>query len=92
MELKEARAKIDVLDRLIVDLLEQRLSMSRQIGMEKKLSGMDIRDKAREKELLEAIGILCEPKDKEAVLKIYQAILKTSVAEQEKLFTEAQKQ
>lgn len=88
MELKEARSKIDVLDRLIVDLLEQRLSMSRQIGMEKRFSGMEIRDKRREKELLEAIGSFCEPKDKEAVLKIYQAILKTSVAEQEKLFSE----
>ena len=88
MELKEARAKIDVLDRLIVDLLEQRLSMSRQIGMEKRLSGIEIRDKAREKDLLDAIGTLCDPKDKEAILKIYGTILKTSVAEQEKLFSE----
>ncbi|MBQ6570192.1 MAG: chorismate mutase [Clostridia bacterium] len=52
-ELKEARSKIEAIDKKMAELFEERMQCSRQISELKKLHGLSIRDSVREAALIE---------------------------------------
>ncbi|MFH0837909.1 MAG: chorismate mutase [Patescibacteria group bacterium] len=56
----EVRKKIDKLDAELVGLLAQRMSLSVQLGREKKAAGMAIHQKTREMAVLDSAKLLAD--------------------------------
>lgn len=54
-DIGELRKSIDVIDKKILDLINQRLSLAKQIGDLKKQGGIQILDSGREKEILKRL-------------------------------------
>ncbi len=52
MDIEVLRQTIDEIDEKILDLINQRLSLAKQIGDFKKQGGLQIKDSGREKEIL----------------------------------------
>lgn len=79
MNLDELRKQIDDLDTLIVNLIAERMKVTREIGLEKQQIGKAVEDKARERAVLEkvrsqALAAHLSPEEIEAVyLKIISA-------------------
>ena len=59
-EIEDLRRRIDELDREIVRLLEERMSICRRLGEIKRAHNMPILDSAREKIVLERAGVFRE--------------------------------
>lgn len=78
-KLKDRRRKIDLIDRKLLPLLNQRLRIALEIGKIKKQMGIKIYDPKREKEVLERLRLrlrnkyILKEKDLE---KIFSAIIK----------------
>ncbi len=58
MDLKDCRDKIDEIDKKIVELYEERMSVSEQVADYKLSNGMNVLDKGRERAKLEAVKAL----------------------------------
>ena len=58
MSLEDLRKQIDELDTQIVKLIAERMTVTRDIGNEKKEAGKPIEDKAREQAVLEKVKSL----------------------------------
>ena len=55
MDLKDYRDKIDEIDKKIVELYEERMTVSEQVADYKLSNGMNVLDKSRESAKLEAV-------------------------------------
>jgi chorismate mutase/prephenate dehydratase len=79
VNLDELRKQVDDLDNLIVNLIAERMKVTKEIGLEKQIAGRAVEDKAREKIVLEkvrslAAGSNLSPDEMEKVyLKIIEA-------------------
>jgi chorismate mutase/prephenate dehydratase len=82
--LSEHRKRLDQIDRRIVELLAERLRLSRTVASFKKSEGVRLRDRKREAELLARLsaraGKLGLPAD--AIVRVFQEILNASFHEQ----------
>jgi chorismate mutase-like protein len=76
-KLKEKRRKIDLIDRKLLSLLNQRLRIALEIGKVKKQMGETIYDPKREKEILEKLNLRNRgPLKEEDLKKIFATIIK----------------
>ncbi len=80
----EKRSRIDVLDAKIAAALDERFSLTEEIGRLKKENGIPVYDPVREGELLARIESLSE-RNGERIRKIYTELLRQSRAGQEEL-------
>jgi len=83
--LGELRQRIDEINLQILELLNERIEVVQQIGIEKQKTGMKVHDSVREKEIIEELvkknqGLMTD----EMVNQIFQEIFKMSVKFQEK--------
>jgi len=87
MEIKELRQEIDKIDDEILELLNKRKEIIKDITVLKKELNEPIYDKDRERQLLEKLKIKSKEKDLDEnfVSSIYEIILKNSKEEQKKL-------
>lgn len=60
MNLSNFRKKLDKLDRQILEILAERLKVSREVANYKMKMGMSVRDAGREKMLLDSRGKIAE--------------------------------
>ena len=77
-KIEELREKINSLDDRIIKLLEERFSISKEIGKIKFNSERTILDKNREREIINRLDINSKIISKESVDMIYQNIFKVS--------------
>ena len=78
-DLKELRHEIDSIDTKIVDLIERRMSVSKEVGDYKASIGMPIYDPSREKEVIEKrIALLNDKKLEKDIDEIFELIMKLS--------------
>ena len=77
-KIKELREKINSLDDRIIKLLEERFSVSKEIGKIKFNSESTILDKRREREIINRLDMNTKIISKESVDMIYQNIFKVS--------------
>ena len=75
-KIKELREKINSLDDRIIKLLEERFSVSKEIGKIKFNSESTILDKNREREIINRLDMNTKIISKESVDMIYQNIFK----------------
>jgi chorismate mutase-like protein len=76
-KLRDRRRKIDLVDRKLLPLLNQRLRIAQEIGKVKKEMGKKIYDPKREKEILEKLSLRNRgPLDGDDLEKIFAAIMK----------------
>lgn len=75
-DLRDARARIDELDRLISRLLAERLSVARQLSGIKANLGLPIEDRQRERQVLtQAASSSSDPRISQAIAGIYEAVI-----------------
>ena len=55
MDISDWRARIDTVDQILIDLINRRLEFAIEIGRIKRSTGMQVRDAARERELIERL-------------------------------------
>ena len=77
-KIEELREKINSLDDRIIKLLEERFSVSKEIGKIKFNSESTILDKNREREIINRLDMNTKIISKESVDMIYQNIFKVS--------------
>ncbi len=91
--LEESRAAIDAVDRQIVRLFEERMTISRDVAQCKIASGLPVLDRSREERVLDSrVAMLNDPCWAESVRSLYEAIMAISRAEQERLLQSAGKE
>jgi chorismate mutase len=75
--LRDRRRKIDLIDRKLLPLLNQRLRIALEIGKIKKQMGTRIYDPKREKEILEKLSLRNRgPLNEDDLKKIFATIIK----------------
>ncbi len=84
MEIKELRNKIDAIDEQLVKLYAERMSVSSQVADYKREHGLPVLDHKRERELLAKISSLAGPELERYARVLYESILATSRAYQDK--------
>lgn len=88
--LEESRAAIDAVDRQIVRLFEERMTIARDVARYKIENGMPVLDRSREEKVLESrAAMLSDPYWACSVRTLYESIMTLSRAEQEKLLKAA---
>ena len=76
-ELKRKRKKIDLIDRKLLSLLNQRLRIALEVGKIKKGMGAKIHDPRREEEVLERLRKINKgPLPEEDLEKIFRVMMK----------------
>lgn len=89
-ELTEIRAELDVVDRQLVALFEQRMLLARQVAAYKQMKGMPVLDRSREEAVLDARAALLEDRHFEPALRdLFEKIMALSRQEQEFCLKEA---
>lgn len=74
--LNDNRAKIDSLDRKIVDLLNERTEMARQIGQAKLVLGTPVQEPRREENVFRNVTVHNRgPMPDDALRRIYECIM-----------------
>lgn len=76
--LKEDREILDEIDKKIIDLLEDRMRIVKEIGLYKLSNNISIEDKNREKEIIEKLETEIDDEFKNIVDPIYRQIFKES--------------
>ena len=89
MDISELRKQIDHIDRQLVSLFQERMSVSAQIADDKKGKGLPVYDASRESELLESIAKMANPELEEYTVSLYQTILSLSRTYQEQIIAKA---
>lgn len=85
-DLKELRQEIDVIDRQIVALFEQRMAVTRNVGLYKLANGMPVLDRSREEQVLASKTALLEDKNlSRDVTELFEAIMAISRRQQQAL-------
>ena len=88
-ELKLLRAEIDVIDRQIADLLQQRMDITYRVGQYKVRNHMQVLDKTREKQVLDAKTALSDdPTMQFALTTLFETIMSISRKQQRQLVAE----
>ncbi len=88
-ELKSLRDEIDVVDRQIAELLQQRMSITQQVGEYKVRNHMKVLDEEREKQVLAAKTALSDdPSMQAALATVFEAIMSLSRKQQRQLVQE----
>lgn len=88
-ELKTLRGEIDVIDRQIAGLLQQRMDITYRVGQYKVRNHMQVLDEAREQQVLEAKTALSDdPNMKFALTTLFETIMSISRKQQRQLVTE----
>ncbi len=82
MDLTEARAQIDAVDRDLTALLEKRMDLSAAVADWKQAHGKAVLDPAREAEKLAAIEAMCRPETAPYIRELFQAVMAASRAYQ----------
>lgn len=79
MEIEGWRAKIDVLDEILVDLLNRRAGYALEIGKIKKEKGMPIHSPGRERQILERVQELnLGPLTSGAIKRLFERVIDES--------------
>ncbi len=88
-ELQALRGEIDVIDRQIAGLLQQRMEITYRVGQYKKRNGMNVLDEARERQVLAAKAALSDdPNMQFALTTLFETIMSISRKQQRQLVTE----
>ena len=88
-DLNELRQEIDVIDRQLVALFEQRMAVTEQVGRYKLANGMPVLDRSREEQVLASKVELLQDKGLSAdVTDLFEAIMAISRRQQQKLLDE----
>ena len=88
-ELKLLRNEIDVIDRQIAELLQQRMDITYRVGQYKVRNQMRVLDEAREKQVLDAKTALSDdPNMQFALTTLFETIMSISRKQQRQLVTE----
>ncbi len=85
MDIRKFREKINIIDRKIVDLLEERVSVVMQIGHVKKKTGKNVFYPAREKQIIDRVMQSRRKFPEEALSNIYNQIFQVSRGLEEEL-------
>lgn len=86
MDLQECREKLDVIDKKIVELFEERMAVSEEVARYKEEHGLLVLDESREKQKLESVRSLVKEKsNKEATAQLFEKIMELSRARQEQI-------
>ncbi|MCZ7384737.1 MAG: chorismate mutase [Candidatus Methanoperedens sp.] len=87
MPLKEIRAKIEKLDTHILNLIEQRTALARDVLEAKKTAGMPINDVEQNKVVLERVANAATERglDGEEVKRIFEILIKMNIERQHEL-------
>lgn len=84
--LEESRAAIDAVDREIVRLFEERMTLCRDVARYKIANGLPVLDRSREEKVLESrAAMLQDPCWADSVRTLFEQVMALSRAEQEKL-------
>ncbi len=84
MDLSKLRSRVDSIDAEIVALLGKRMSISRQIGIEKKAAGKAIVDRTRDRQVIDHVRKLAESEGVSAgdIEHIYNMVIRAAKAVQ----------
>lgn len=86
MDLQECREKLDVIDKKIVELFEERMAVSEEVARYKEEHGLPVLDESREKQKLESVrSQVKEENNKEAAAQLFEKIMELSRARQEQI-------
>ena len=81
MSIEEIRKKISAIDKKLVALLDERISLAREIGKIKKENGFPIIDKTREKEIYDKLSKAnLKNTSNESIIKIFETIIEVSTS------------
>ncbi|MFH1570426.1 MAG: chorismate mutase [Gemmatimonadota bacterium] len=76
MDLSDWRARIDAVDRILLELINRRMGYAQEIGRIKQALGQQVRDPEREREIIRALQRHNQgPLDGEAVATIFGCII-----------------
>ena len=90
-ELAEVRQELDAVDRQIVALFEQRMTLARDVVAYKMAHGMQVLDRSREEKVLESrAAMLNDPYWEDSVRALFEGVMALSRAEQECILKEAE--
>ncbi|MFV0400244.1 MAG: chorismate mutase [Oscillospiraceae bacterium] len=92
MDLQDYRDRIDEVDTRLVELFQQRMSLSRQVADYKLEHGMEVLQPERERALLDRLSAMAEPDMAEYVRALYTEIMRLSRQEQQKRIEHAKKE
>ncbi len=88
-ELKQLRDEIDVIDRQIAALLQQRMGVTERVGQYKVRNNMQVLDESREQQVLAAkAGLSDDPAMQSALTTLFETIMSLSRKQQRKLVQE----
>jgi chorismate mutase len=87
MPLKEIRVKIEKIDAHIIDLIEQRTALAKDVLEAKKAEGKSINDVEQNKLVLERVSNLATERglDGEEVKRIFQILIQMNIERQHEL-------
>lgn len=87
MPLKEIRAKIEKLDTHILNLIEQRTALAKDVLEAKKAAGMPINDVEQNKVVLDRVANAATERglDGEEVKRIFEMLIKMNIERQHEL-------
>lgn len=89
-DLQETRLALDAVDRQIVTLFEERMTLARDVAAYKIEHGMPVLDRSREEQVLASrCAMLRDAYWADSVRALYESIMALSRAEQQKLVEEA---
>lgn len=79
MSIKERRTEIDAIDREILRLLNERALLAVKVGESKRVAGLSLYDRDREREVVErACRANLGPLDERAVMRLFRCIIRES--------------
>ena len=84
MELTQLRERIDDIDRELVALFAERMSVSAEVAEYKRRTKMAVLDPAREEQLLNKVASLAPEQFEQYTRKLYSTILELSRSYQQK--------
>lgn len=85
-ELEQLRQQIDEIDRQLVALFEQRMAVTRQVGLYKLAHGLPVLDRSREEQVLAGKTALLKDKALSAdTRELFEAIMSISRRQQQSL-------
>jgi len=89
-DLNQLRQEIDVIDRQIVALFEQRMAVTKQVGEYKLAKGVPVLDRSREEQVLAGKAALLQDKAlTQDVTDLFEAIMAISRRQQQGLLDAA---
>ena len=85
-DLSQLRQEIDIIDRRLVALFEQRMAVTRQVGEYKLAQGLPVLDRSREEQVLAGkVAMLTDSSLAADVTDLFEAIMAISRRQQQKL-------